>query len=1229
MSNEETKHKIENALKAFASGNMNSNATKLFGTLGYTSGKRLQKASFTPDEFLASYNTNVERPLNTNNALVKDWKQVHFLFQLTAEEIKHSAQMGFVFDAKNRVDNTIIESYLFFALELAPREYTRTELSVITREINKIFPQPVMILFSHGKTLTLSIIDRRLNKVDENKDVLQKVTLIKDISIVTPHRAHVEILFDLSLDELQKQFGFTNFVELHRAWQKALDSSELNTKFFKELSNWYFWALQNVTFPEGAGNDEDVRNATSVIRLITRLIFIWFIKEKNLVPEALFNQNKLKGILKNSDPEATTYYKAILQNLFFATLNQEMNTPEKPNNRQFRGKSKQPNGRDQHYGITNLYRYEDYFQQPAVALKLFDKVPFLNGGLFECLDKPDKEDQNKIIRIDGFSDHKDNAICVPNFLFFSNEQDIDLNEVYDTKNKTYKVRGLIDLLDRYKFTINENTPIEEEVALDPELLGKVFENLLASYNPETQTTARKSTGSYYTPREIVNYMVDESLIACLTTILKQKLPELAKTNGLNEILREVFSYSEYKGNDHYFNKTESTALIEAIDNVKVLDPACGSGAFPMGILHKLVFILNKLDPHNEMWKERQIFTAKKIEEIDARELAVQSIEDSFTRNELDYARKLYLIQNCIYGVDIQPIAVQIAKLRFFISLVVDQQLDEALDNRGILPLPNLETKFVAANTLIELDKPKLNQKLSLRSPAVIQKEQDLANIRKDYFAAKTPAKKRKCRETDSKLRAELAELLKDDGFPGKTAKILAHWDPYDQNIHADWFDPEWMFGVTGGFDIVIGNPPYVQLQKDSGKLANLYENSGYKSFERSGDIYALFYERGINLLQNGGHLCFITSNKWMRTGYGESLRDYFITKNPQLLIDLGPGIFENATVDTNILIIQNAPNSNHLFGLTLTIEAKDHDLAEFIDKHQMKLPQMTKNAWFIGNDAEHKLKNKIEKAGKQLKDWNVSIYFGIKTGLNEAFIIDTEIKEKLCKEDPKSKDVLKPILRGRDVDRYIYEWAGLYIIATFPSLNVDINKYPAVKQYLLSFGKEKLEQTGKTYQDGSKSRKLTGHSWFETQDPIAYHEEFKKEKVIWKRIGSILRFAYTDNVICCQDSTCIMTGEHLKYLCGYMNSTLGRKLLFDKAPKTGTGDLIVSVQALEPLLVPSVTDKNKPMVHEIELLVAQIIADKTKNPKANTNSLEARIDELVYQLYELTPEEIAIVEGKK
>jgi hypothetical protein len=349
-----------------------------------------------------------------------------------------------------------------------------------------------------------------------------------------------------------------------------------------------------------------------------------------------------------------------------------------------------------------LYRHRVLFQKPNEALDLFKNIPFLNGGLFECLDKREgTPEKPKDIRIDGFSDRSDSQPTVPDFLFFGPEREVDLSAEYDDKKfKSVPVRGLIHIFNRYNFTVEEDTPIDQEVALDPELSGKVFENLLAAYNPETGATARKQTGSFYTPREIVNYMVDESLIACLKTKLETALPS---AKDVEARLRQLFAYTD---EPHQFTAPEVDALIAIIDSLKTLDPAVGSGAFPMGILHKLVFILGKLDSHNEKWKERQIQRvrntikeAEKTEDAARRDKMVSDLEEqiagineAFRLNELDYGRKLYLIENCIYGVDIQPIAVQIAKMRFFISLIVDQKIDDGQPNRGVRPLPNLEAE---------------------------------------------------------------------------------------------------------------------------------------------------------------------------------------------------------------------------------------------------------------------------------------------------------------------------------------------------------------------------------------------------------------------------------------------------------------------------------------------------------------------------------------------------------
>ena len=569
-------------------------------------------------------------------------------------------------------------------------------------------------------------------------------------------------------------------------------------------------------------------NAKNVIRMLTRLLFTWFIKEKKLIPEELFNLKDLQqDILKDISPyydensllsdanQDSVYYKAILQNLFFASLNCPIEADGIDNRKRgFRGLETY----GKHRGIDWMMRYKNYFKNPDKFLKMMNEtVPFLNGGLFECLD-----DKTQSLYIDGFSDQmtKGENLIVPDYLFFGIEEKVDLSTEYGVKNKGAKeaaVKGLINILESYKFTITENTPIEEDVALDPELLGKVFENLLASYNPETKTTARKQTGSFYTPREIVNYMVDESLIA----YLKNEITDWGMDEEkVDNDLHQLFSFD--LKNPFSENDSLQKQLIKALDKCTILDPACGSGAFPMGTLQKMVHVLHKVDPNGQEWKQRQIDkvnnaieSLEEIEDSQIREQSIrdlelqkQDIEDAFENNELDYGRKLFLIENCIYGVDIQSIATQISKLRFFISLVVDQKINPEKENFGIRPLPNLETKFVAANTLIGIDKPTAQTNL-FDTKEVKALEKELKKIRHKLFSAKTKDTKLKYRLRDEELRNAIAEELVSSGWTNDTASKLASWDPYDQNTSSPFFDPEWMFDKAEGFDVVIGNPPYV------------------------------------------------------------------------------------------------------------------------------------------------------------------------------------------------------------------------------------------------------------------------------------------------------------------------------------------------------------------------------------------------------------------------------------
>ena len=321
---------IQRVLNNFADGNLAQNATDLLSVLGYESQRTLSRTSNTVEAFLEDFDNHGR--MNREKALLHEWQTADFLFQLTADEIKQHTQETITFHEDRGVDDTIYYSYLFLAIKLKEDTYSRTALANITREINKLYAMPALLIFQHGQCLTFAVINRRPSQRDGGRDVLEKVTLIKDIDVATPHRAHLDILGELSLDALHRQHEFTNFLELHQAWQKTLDISELNRRFFKEIADWYFWAVDKVTFPSasvGAVSNRAVHNATCIIRLITRLIFVWFLKEKDLVPDALFEEDNLSELLTSLDAQESTYYKAILQNLFFATLNQEMNTSEK------------------------------------------------------------------------------------------------------------------------------------------------------------------------------------------------------------------------------------------------------------------------------------------------------------------------------------------------------------------------------------------------------------------------------------------------------------------------------------------------------------------------------------------------------------------------------------------------------------------------------------------------------------------------------------------------------------------------------------------------------------------------------------------------------------------------------------------------------------------------------------------------------------------------------------
>lgn len=1080
---------LQEALYAFGKLPLRDAAIQLWETLGYSSGRTLRFES--KQEFIDHFAR--DRDLNTDRALYSEWQDAQFLFQLTDNELGsvRTDRTG-----PEKFEGASYESFLFLAIRLANENYARGSLATIAREVNKLFLAPAIILFAHGNLVTVAVVNRRLHKRDETKDVLEKVTLIKGIDIRNPHRAHVEILHDLSITQLYERTPFTNFVGLHRAWAKALDSSELNKRFFVDVANWFFWASRHAKFPRPPEiRNVDAYQSLSLIRLLTRVIFCWFLKEKKLIPDELFDESRLREILTNLDPKESTFYRAILQNLFFATLSVPMDE------RRFIGREFQ--GKSNDYGKQYVYRFKDHLRHPEQMRELFGNVPFLNGGLFECLDTtPSKEEPDiKEVRIDGFSSKPDKQAAVPNKLFFGKDERVDLRKSYgdELRFSQVNVRPLIEIFDSYKFTIAENTPVEEEIALDPELLGLVFENLLASFNPETQTTARKQTGAFYTPRVVVDYMVDEALLAHFEEAL-------GKAPTAESRLKELFRYSD---EENPFTAQETSRLLNAIDSgvstIKILDPACGSGAFPMGILHRLVFLLRRLDPGNAAFRERQLARVRSLDV--GREAAEEKVKEAFARHEDDYARKLYLIENCIYGVDINPIAVQIAKLRFFISLLVDQETSDKRENRGVLPLPNLETKFVAANTLFALHR---RGQTLLVSRAVRDKSAELLRVRHDHFNARHWKDKRVLRRKDKKLREEIAALLRRDQIvPGAEADQLAGWDPYAPNEFANFFDPEWMFALDAarlskpttttlrgnlalineaggqtelipqekptesGFDIVIGNPPYVRMEEIKELKPTLQEQ--YYCFTGRADLYVYFYERSFDLLKVGGILCFISSNKYLRSTYGKRLRHFLaVTSEIECLIDFGdtpvftaiayPSIIRarkrRETRDKGTLPALGATQRswNEIVPdqavrvLTWKAEEPIQMFSEVVQESGIFISQrqLIPEVWRLDQERSSGLLSKIEAIGKKLEEVTSSrIYRGVVSGLTEAFVIDSRTRDSLVRANSACAEILKPYLRGRDVKRWIVSPQDLWLIYTHKG--IDIKKYPAVMEYLLPF----------------------------------------------------------------------------------------------------------------------------------------------------------------------------------
>lgn len=1017
-------------------------------------------------------------------------------------------------------------------------------------------------------------------------------------------------------------------------------SVEVLTKaFYQELSDWYAWAIMIVRFPNDLKTLEDNQkyNSEAMIRLITRLIFVWFLKQRHLVPDEFFDEQYIASeLIEGFTPHDivdlfgksydSKYYKGILQNLFFAMLNSPI-TPEGKDTiseRRFR------NGRGD-YDNNKLMRHEDLFINPDKFVELANKyVPFLNGGLFDCLD-----DKDKGIYIDAFTDRKaiSDQLVIPDFLFFGDEvgKNIDLSEWYgDKKKKKVSARGIIDILKRYNFTVEENTPFDQEVSLDPELLGKVFENLLAAYNPETQTTARKQTGSFYTPREIVQYMVDESLVAHLKRTVGEDLePEYRKL-------------IQYTDEGPTLTDDQKRQIMQSLYECKVLDPACGSGAFPMGMLQQMVHILNRIDPNNEQWKEMMLENA--IEEAYNAEHGVSEEEEkeikadifrSFDENlnRPDYARKLYLIENCIYGVDIQPIAIQISKLRFFISLVVDQKTNtNPVDNFGIRPLPNLEAKFVAANTLIGLEK---KEATLFDSEEIKKKEKELVLAKHKIFGAKTVRTKRKYKDRVAELRVEIANMIKEANYiRNEEALQLAEWVMFNQNASSPFFDSEWMFGINNGFDIVIGNPPYLRVQglRENYQKESKYYEKKYKSATGRFDFYVLFMECGFNMLTTNGVLSYIIPHKFINSDFGIGIRKLIYETNAmQYLVHFGSeSIFENAKVYTCIIGLSRN-NSSFRFA---PIKPKQLGSINYEIIPESRLANYTR--WDFQQASGSSILDKLKSMPYRLKDIVSVCSQGTVSMGDDLYMLKGDVvgnyfigySEQLKKEVRLESGIMRPELKGEDVKRYEPLRNSYWLIYPHHQVNGKTVPYeehemqelfPLTYEYLLPYKKELIEK---------KIRYKTNPKYWYALHRSRDIQMFEQPKIITAEISYGCNMTY-DTTYMYHATTCytILLNERnneksLAFL-GLFNSRLLWYFLSETGNVLRGGYFRFKTKYLEPFPIPEIPDDVADLLSK---KVQTVLDAKSVDITAETKTIENEINLLVYHLYGLTYDEALVVD---
>ncbi|TSC72615.1 MAG: hypothetical protein G01um101438_332 [Parcubacteria group bacterium Gr01-1014_38] len=885
-------------------------------------------------------------------------------------------------------------------------------------------------------------------------------------------------------------------------------------------------ALDKVARRDNAVREEfsnkEVDTTDFAKKLLGQIVFLYFLQKKGWFGVARTGKwgsgpkNFLRQLFEKKHGDYKNFFNDILEPLFYEALAKE--------------------------------RDNDFYS------RFNCKIPFLNGGLFD-----------PIYNYDWV--HTD--ILLPDELF---------SNTLRTKEGDIGA-GILDVFDRYNFTVKEDEPLEKDVAVDPEMLGKVFENLL-------EVKDRKSKGTYYTPREIVHYMCQESLVNYLAAELegmvgREDIETLIKYGETAvEHDRHVEEGGETPTYQHRLPeavRARAKVIDDKLADIRVCDPAVGSGAFPVGMMNEVVRTRNALTNY---------------------------VEDKDDRSMYEFKR--HAIQSSLYGVDIDPGAVEIAKLRLWLSLVVDEE-----DIKKIKPLPNLDYKMVQGDSLSSVQKNLFNQPLFNK----------LEELKPKFFEETNARKKQEYRRQIDELIDQITRGHKD----------------FDYEVYFSE-----VFHEKKGFDVAIANPPYLQIQKMAKSEKERFRKI-FRTFSKTGDIYCLFYERAIQILKQDGTLTFITSNSWLRARYGELLRKLLIEKaNPVRLINYEDArMFEHAIVETNILIAQKSQWNGRLHATTVKNNNLNAlPLDEYVKGNTSVISDLGVDSWNIADKASSGLKKKIESHSVSLKDLNVSVYRGITTGFVEAFVVDEEIRRNLITQDEKSAEVIKPVLRGQDAGRYFYAWKGLWLI-TLQSGWTNRNRggkspesffaetYPAVHEYLKGVGSKIKIGAIKAKGKGLYGRDDQGDYWWELRD-CDFYSEFEKEKVIWGELSDKPKFTYDDQKYYALDTLFVMTGESLKYLLAILNSKISEWYFAQISTSSGMGTTRWKKYKIEQFPIKKISkEEQKPIVHLIDKILSLTMGEDysaSDTKQAKVREYERQIDQLVYKLYGLTPEEISIVE---